>query len=233
VSNFSKVSENLNTSCHKNQVTKSWENNSEKPSFQSGFLLNGNAKDIKSNTSSRLFNDNEMENNKRIIENDVKNFNGKDDAKSEKQNSEVWKDKPLFQSGFLLNSENTNKTKKWDTDSSALDSKVETKILNEGKKIQTSSTTSHFKSRFLSSTAIETSETKNLDSSLSGATKENGKDYMDSDFEKGIHETYQTKERDYTYKAQRKKSVHFHTADAHQESQIQKEEVSPVKSSFP
>ena len=228
VSTFSAVSENINNSGNKNQVTKSWGNNSEKPIFQSGFLLNGNAKDVGLNDSSRSFNDSEKENSKRRIGNDVQNLNVKDDAIYMKENSKAWKDKPLFQSGFLLNSENTNKTKKWDSDSSTLDSKVEDKSQNEG-----TNTTSHFKSRFLSSTAIETSETKNLDSTLSGVIKENGKDHIDADFEKGIHETYQTKDRDYTYKIPRKKSVHFEPSNAQHESQIKKEEVSPVKSFFP
>ena len=231
VSSFTAASDKTDTSGHTKQGTKSWENNSAKAIFQSGFLLNGNANESKSNTSSQLIEGNEKDNSKRRFENDVKNCNAKADAVNEKEKSKVLKDKPLFQSGFLLNSENTNKTKKWDSDTS--DSKVDTKSQIEEKILQTSSTTSSFKSRFLLSTALESSETQNLDSSLSGAIKENGKDYMDSDFEKGIHEIDQTKERDIISKTQRKKSVHFESKDVHHESQIKNEEVSPVKSFFP
>ena len=217
ISKFIAVSNNRNTSGYTNQVTTSQENNSEKALFQSGFLLNGNA-------NSKFFDDNKFSNRERKFKNGAKPINVETSASNENNATKVLNDQPLPQSCFLLNSDNIEKAKKLDLNNSIFDSKAEVKSSREEKVLQTTSSYSNVKSRFLLSTGLDAMEVKNKD------ITENGKDYPASDFETRIRETYQTTQKDITSKTPNKKSVHF---DSNPKSQVDTNKVSPVKSFFP
>merc|ERR550519_871302 len=92
-----------------------------------------------------------METKKIVIENDVKDYNRKEETKLDEQKGKNLKENPILQSGFGKN----KNIQKWENDGPTINENEEEKSIHKKIISEEPTVTSHFKSRFLSSTVNE------------------------------------------------------------------------------